>query len=137
MRTVVWLWTVAFLVLSGAPAAAQDQGCVTAECHGEMGTADYVHGPVGAMQCAICHQEGDPNHPTRSGKDFQLAFGGGGDLCYGCHDRKDANRNVHKPVATGDCIACHDPHAADNKMNLVKGGSELCFECHPAMEQKH
>ena len=114
-----------------APAAAQDQGCVTEKCHGEMGTAAYVHGPVGAMQCAICHQEGNPKHPTKSGADFKLAFGGGADLCYGCHDRKDANRNIHKPVATGDCVACHDPHQSNAALMLKnETTSGLCFACH-------
>jgi predicted CXXCH cytochrome family protein len=39
-------------------------------------------------------------------------------------------RSRHKVVAEGNCVACHDPHAANNKSNLVKAGNELCFGCH-------
>lgn len=112
------------------PAAAQE-GCVTKECHPTFGQAAYVHGPIGAGQCVVCHQEGNARHPTRSGKDFQLAHGGGKELCYACHERVDANRVVHKPVVTGDCIACHDPHQSGAELMLKKETtSALCFSCH-------
>jgi predicted CXXCH cytochrome family protein len=119
------------LWISSAPVFAEE-GCVTDKCHQGMGKAQFVHGPVGAGQCAVCHTEGNPGHPTKSGaKDFKLAFGGGKDLCYACHNRMDANRVVHKPVATGDCIACHDPHQSNAELMLKKATtSELCFSCH-------
>jgi predicted CXXCH cytochrome family protein len=127
-----WIAGIALVALVGFfGSAAAQEGCVTNECHGEMGQAEFVHGPVGAMQCVVCHEGGNPNHPTRSKADFQQAFGGGKDLCYACHDRKDANRNVHKPVGTGDCVACHDPHQSDAELMLKKATtSELCFSCH-------
>ncbi|MBI5014627.1 MAG: cytochrome C [Deltaproteobacteria bacterium] len=115
-----------------SPPVFAEEGCVTDKCHQGMGKAQFVHGPVGAGQCVVCHTEGKPNHPTKSGsKDFKLAFGGGKDLCYACHNRMDANRVVHKPVATGDCIACHDPHQSNAELMLKKATtSELCFSCH-------
>ncbi len=122
---------ISAMVLGGAVGAPTQEGCVTDQCHSNMGKADYVHGPVGAGQCVVCHEEGNPRHPTGSGKDFKLAFGGGKELCYACHDRKDANPVVHKPVATGDCVACHDPHQSDAELQLEKPTtSELCFSCH-------
>ncbi len=121
---------VAVLFAAAVPAMAQET-CVTDKCHGSMGKAAFVHGPVGAGQCVVCHQEGNPKHPTKSGKDFQLAFGGGKDLCYACHERQDANRVIHKPVATGDCIACHDPHQSNAELILKKETTAaLCFSCH-------
>ena len=119
------LWALAGPVLG-------QETCVTDQCHQGMGKAQFVHGPVGAGQCSVCHTEGAAGHPTKPGaKDFKLAFGGGKELCYACHERKDANRTVHKPVATGDCIACHDPHQSNAEMILKKATtSELCFSCH-------
>lgn len=121
---------VAGLVFAGTAALASE-GCVTDKCHSSFGQAPYVHGPVGAGQCVVCHESGNPRHPTGSRKDFKLAQGGGKALCYQCHDRVDANKVVHKPVATGDCIACHDPHQSGAELMLKKATtSELCFSCH-------
>jgi predicted CXXCH cytochrome family protein len=33
-------------------------------------------------------------------------------------------------VTEGNCVKCHDPHAAKNKYNLLRTGNELCFGCH-------
>jgi predicted CXXCH cytochrome family protein len=45
-------------------------------------------------------------------------------------------KSAHKVFLEGKCISCHDPHAADNKMILIRAGSELCFECHKEMREK-
>ncbi|MHB8764146.1 MAG: cytochrome c3 family protein, partial [Deferrisomatales bacterium] len=122
--------SVAGLVFAGTGALASE-GCVTDKCHSSFGQAPYVHGPVGAGQCVVCHESGNARHPSGSRKDFKLAQGGGKALCYQCHDRVDANKVVHKPVATGDCIACHDPHQSGAELMLKKATtSELCFSCH-------
>ncbi len=119
------------LVLGGGSAGADD-GCVTDKCHPSFGKGAFVHGPVGAGQCIVCHEGGNARHPTKPGsKDFKLVQGGGKALCYLCHERVDANKVIHKPVATGDCVACHDPHQAEAELMLKKGTtSELCFSCH-------
>ena len=36
----------------------------------------------------------------------------------------------HEPFAKGDCTACHDPHATNNRWSLVQSSQELCFDCH-------
>lgn len=122
---------VASFLLSPAVSFGQE-ACQTSECHSEMGTAQFVHGPIGAGQCEVCHSDGRSGHPTRSGSsDFKLANGGGKELCHSCHQRKDGNKVVHKPVATGDCVACHDPHQSNTEILLKKETtSELCFSCH-------
>ena len=58
---------VAAIVLTAQPVLAAE-GCVTDKCHSGMGKAKFVHGPVGVGQCTVCHQSGDPNHPTKKGE---------------------------------------------------------------------
>ncbi len=46
-------------------------------------------------------------------------------LCLTCHaDKKasDIKGTVHPP-AVRDCLTCHDPHASDNKNQLLKPNS--------------
>ena len=59
-------------------------------------------------------------------------------ICYTCHDSvvpEDA-KSVHQVVIDGQCTLCHDPHASENEFNLLKKGSELCYECHQEMADK-
>jgi len=118
-----------FAMLNGD--AAYADGCVTAECHQNMGEAKFVHGPVGVGQCAICHTGGKAGHPTKSpANDFKLPAQGKA-LCYLCHEPKDAGSVVHGPIAKGSCVACHDPHQSNTEKQLIKETtSELCFSCH-------
>ncbi|PLX39959.1 MAG: cytochrome C [Deltaproteobacteria bacterium] len=136
-RTLVMISILAaFILAGGVTAAVASEGCVSDSCHSDMGTKPFVHGPVGAGQCVICHEQTATNHPSNSGSsDFALAFNGGKELCFGCHERLDQNTTVHKPVETGDCSACHDPHQSDAELMLkFSTTSDLCFACHdPAM----
>ncbi|HEY6008599.1 MAG TPA: cytochrome c3 family protein [Geobacteraceae bacterium] len=126
------------LVMGGTTLVWAEAACVSSSCHQVMGTKAFVHGPVGAGQCAICHAQTASKHPSGNKGDFNLAFKGGKELCFTCHERMDQNAVVHKPVATGDCIACHDPHQSDAELMLKKATtSELCFACHdPAKTKK-
>jgi predicted CXXCH cytochrome family protein len=36
-------------------------------------------------------------------------------------------------VVEGNCVKCHDPHASNNKANLLQAGNALCASCHKAM----
>ena len=55
------------------------------------------------------------------------------ELCYGCHkEYLSLDGWVHGPVATGNCLLCHDPHETDNKSLLSKSVPELCYQCHEA-----
>jgi predicted CXXCH cytochrome family protein len=124
-----------FLVFNGTAFA---ESCITADCHPTMGTAAYVHGPVAAGQCSICHTQSSAKHPSGGGSDFALAEQGGKELCFACHERLDQNPVVHKPVETGDCTACHDPHQSNAELMLKRETtSELCYACHdPAKTKK-
>jgi predicted CXXCH cytochrome family protein len=37
---------------------------------------------------------------------------------------------VHQPVSEGDCVSCHDPHAADRPKLVAKPVPAVCYECH-------
>jgi len=54
------------------------------------------------------------------------------DLCAGCHDDIPAKnaKVVHQPVGDGDCVACHNPHATDQKALVKKSAPALCWDCH-------
>ncbi len=138
MNRALVLPLIAFAFVMGMAGQALAEGCTTETCHPTMGTQEYVHGPVAAGQCVICHQQSNANHPSGGGSDFILAEEGGKELCFACHERMDQNPVVHKPVQTGDCTACHDPHGSSAELMLKKSTtSELCFSCHdPSKTQK-
>ncbi|OFX16003.1 MAG: hypothetical protein A2Z18_04310 [Armatimonadetes bacterium RBG_16_58_9] len=132
-------------------------------CHGSVmedspgKKAAYIHSPVAAGKCAMCH---DPH--ASANRDLTVP-----DLrsvCQGCHDAGDPKMTeAHKgyPVAEAKCVSCHDPHSHDKKgkliastqhmpfkqgrcetchtkpspgqpVGLVKPAKELCLSCHPA-----
>ena len=100
-----------------------------------------VHPPV-EEGCVECHD------PHQSPKRFQLRGEGklASSLCFNCHEEEIfTKKHQHGPVGSGDCIACHYPHASAYEKLLIgppeKG--QLCFECHEnvkdqlAMANKH
>lgn len=107
----------------------EPDNCVTSGCHTKMGTAKFVHGPVGAMICSVCHDEKEGRHKN---KKVDLAVAAE-DMCYFCHeDKKTAFQlpTEHRPVAQGECIGCHDPHQSDYKYQLKGQADSLCYRCH-------
>jgi predicted CXXCH cytochrome family protein len=57
------------------------------------------------------------------------------ETCTFCHklDLQD-NPVIHKPVASGDCLPCHDPHGgATGKFLRGSSMSQLCNQCHKDM----
>jgi predicted CXXCH cytochrome family protein len=121
---------VAAIIITVQPAYAVE-GCVTEKCHATMGNAKFVHGPVGVGQCTVCHQNGNPKHPTKKvAEDFKQPAEGKA-LCYLCHEPNDNMPVVHGPIKKGVCIACHDPHQSNTEKQLTKETtSQLCFSCH-------
>jgi predicted CXXCH cytochrome family protein len=102
------------------------------ECHEEKAKGKSVHSAV-KMGCLTCHE-------VRVNKDItrvKLITATPVSLCITCHaDKKaaDLKGTVHPP-AVRDCLNCHDPHASDNKNQLLKpasGGEKenLCLDCH-------
>jgi predicted CXXCH cytochrome family protein len=43
---------------------------------------------------------------------------------------------VHKPLADGNCVGCHDPHGSDAKFLLVAKGNQLCASCHKSIGER-
>lgn len=95
---------------------------------------DVVHPPV-EEGCIDCHD------PHKSPMRFQLRADGGqvASLCFNCHEEEMfAKDHKHGPVATGDCIACHFPHASANNKLLIAPQNEgkLCFTCHENVKEQ-
>jgi predicted CXXCH cytochrome family protein len=103
--------------------------CITAKCHATMKEVKYVHGPVAADECAVCHGESakhtdDPKkHKFGEIKDVPSK-------CFECHDPFPKKKLTHTPVEEGECLACHSPHGSPYKFQLVSKAGELCFSCH-------
>lgn len=102
------------------------------ECHTDKNKGKSVHSAM-VMGCTACHE-------IRVNKDItrvKLITATPYSLCLTCHaDKKasDIKGTVHPP-AVRDCLTCHDPHASDNKNQLLKpmsGGEKenLCSSCH-------
>jgi predicted CXXCH cytochrome family protein len=146
-RALVVSLAAAALVLGVvSPAAAQQQShkgvaagnCVNDKCHAKLGKAKFLHGPVGAGQCGVCHQPGKNYKPGIKCDFVLVAYGK--DLCLKCHEDAQGwlkNKYVHGPVAMGDCTACHLPHQSDYKFLLKEGQtSKFCFSCHDNVMMK-
>jgi predicted CXXCH cytochrome family protein len=120
------------LLLAVAPElAAEEVGCVTSKCHQTMGTKQFVHGPVGVGECAVCHRTVNEKDHT-----FQLALDGE-ELCFACHETsRDMMllEHAHTPVANGRCVGCHDPHQSDFRFTLKARADDLCLTCHETAE---
>ncbi len=108
---------------SGPSATTQgDDTCATGRCHGEMGEARHLHGPIAAGECRFCHR------PT--GRHTFQPIENIGALCHRCHEQRYTGTSRHAPVEKGDCTRCHDPHQSPFRSLLRDGGAGLCFQCH-------
>jgi predicted CXXCH cytochrome family protein len=103
------------------------------ECHEDKSKGKVVHSAI-ATGCTSCHEVRINKDITRVKLITTTTYG----LCLTCHaDKKaaDIKGKVHSP-AVRDCVKCHDPHAADNKNQLLKPVSgdtkdaNLCLSCH-------
>ena len=105
-------------------------GCTT--CHDPHGSSnagmlhERVHEPVAKGMCNQCHE-------SPADKTFKVRVQGAA-LCKRCHANDLAKMNdkaaKHRPVADGDCLACHSPHASRWKGLLAAKPVELCGKCH-------
>ncbi|MBI3450305.1 MAG: hypothetical protein HY049_15500 [Acidobacteria bacterium] len=115
------------------PPASTCLSCHTPHASGTKGLMRRnVHAAMtGEGSCETCHvTEGE------TGKKFALVASVP-DLCVTCHDdpRKapaiaGAPAKVHPPVAAGECLTCHNPHASDQDRLLKAPQTELCGTCH-------
>jgi len=102
------------------------------ECHAEKAKGKSVHTAI-STGCTSCHEIRVNRDVTRVKLITTTTYG----LCLTCHADKNAAKitgTVHKP-AVRECVKCHDPHATDNKFQLLKPTSgdqkeNLCLGCH-------
>jgi len=94
-----------------------------AGCHPEVKAHKETHGPVVVDACASCHRTDSAERHT---------FLTPENVCFQCHDAGPAEGPVtHAPVASGECLGCHDPHGgADKAMLGASSVDELCRACH-------
>lgn len=116
-------------VWTGDAYAEEDPSCITSKCHSKIDKTKYVHGPVAAGECEICHGE-SPKHMMKPKKYKFKEITEVSKICYECHDEFPARKLTHSPVEEGDCLACHSPHGSPYKFQLLAKGGELCFNCH-------
>lgn len=111
------------------PALAQD--CSSSDCHDNVVEKKYLHVPVEEGDCTACHTQTGKKHPKGRGTEFELAEKNIQDLCSACHDVSKDNEKLHNPVASGECMSCHDPHQSKFS-NLLRGNNtaEVCNKCH-------
>lgn len=102
------------------------------ECHEDKTKGKSVHSAM-ATGCLSCHEIRVNKDVTR----VKLITATPSALCVTCHADKKASdiKGVVHPPAVRDCITCHDPHASDNKNQLLKPASgdekeNLCLSCH-------
>jgi len=85
----------------------------------------HIHPPV--KNCADCHGE---QRRMSSSRKVQLVAEVP-QLCYQCHTEYATLEGwVHGPVATGNCLLCHEPHKTKPEFLLRKPVPELCYQCH-------
>lgn len=102
------------------------------ECHGDKAKGKSVHSAM-ALGCTTCHEIRVNRDVTRVKLTTTTPY----KLCLSCHAEKDVAQikgQVHPP-AVRDCLTCHDPHASDNKNQLLKATAgekkeNLCLTCH-------
>ena len=102
------------------------------ECHADKSKGKAVHSAM-ALGCLNCHEVRVSKDVTR----VKLITSTPQALCITCHADKDAStlKGTIHPPAVRDCLKCHDPHAFDNKNQLLKPtsgdkGVNLCLDCH-------
>ncbi len=104
-----------------------DATCVTAECHATYASSTFVHAPVAAKNCFLCHEQETPE----TGPHVYPLKRTGNDTCTFCHAVTGTRQHTHQAILTVGCVACHDPHAAPTR-NLIREVSvdRLCARCH-------
>jgi predicted CXXCH cytochrome family protein len=82
--------------------------------------AGSAHLPYQDKKCDDCHDKTLKDGLIRPKNE----------LCYVCHTNFVKGVYVHGPVATADCLTCHEPHTS-NFPKLLKIAPEMvCGTCH-------
>lgn len=133
----MYKFLLAVLVMA-ATTYAYAASCGYADCHSDIISQKTVH-PAADGGCLDCHTAEDPQiekhqEDPDSFKEFKFPVSEDEVLCFACHEDNKTNRKyVHGPVASGDCVQCHNPHASDNSFMLKNDTVNLCKTCHSEM----
>ncbi|HXC06060.1 MAG TPA: cytochrome c3 family protein [Bacteroidia bacterium] len=85
----------------------------------------YFHKPYEEEKCKSCHAEGISNALLKPVPE----------LCYTCHEDFNVKYTaVHGPVASGNCLMCHNQHMTKYEKLLIRPGQELCLYCHESKQ---
>lgn len=79
-----------------------------------------AHGPYAARMCNACHTAAARNELVAPREK----------LCFHCHEFPTDKKYVHGPLASGGCIACHDPHSSRYRYMLLSRSDGFCLHCH-------
>ena len=80
-------------------------------CHRKLAVVfPFVHGPVAAGKCLVCHDPHGSNRPA-------LATAEAKELCIRCHDQPSSLEHIDK-ARSRVCYLCHNPHASMNRRFL-------------------
>ena len=121
--------------------------CTTSECHSKIKKNTFVHEPVSANSCDVCHllnkDQNAPNN-SKSGKNhpnlLPIQKNTISETCFECHDSLGkalkTSQKPHGAIQKANCIHCHDPHGSKQKFFLkANSPSELCFSCHQELQK--
>ncbi len=91
----------------------QEGLCVS--CHDELaGGALFLHGPVAANDCTVCHHHHGSMHPRMLLAELSK-------ICDRCHDRPDLNETPHADLPPDQsCVECHNPHGGADRFFLKR-----------------
>ena len=129
-RTSLIAVLATFVMGSVTLSFAAEKTCI--DCHKKVIAKRVIHPAIGQFArmeqgCSSCHME--PHAKKKGALSLAAAVP---DLCYMCHDKANfAKEHIHPPVAGGDCLTCHNPHASDTSPLLTQPSPYLCQNCHP------
>ncbi len=84
-----------------------------------------AHFPILKGTCKACHGEGVQK---------SLSVPAPAERCRSCHafqrEMEAKGTPLHDPVASGDCLECHEPHLSTRPRLLRASEAKVCGECH-------
>ncbi|MFI5150495.1 MAG: cytochrome c3 family protein [Bacteroidia bacterium] len=103
------------------PANKSDSGLIASVYKPEF----YTHKPYEEEKCKSCHAEGISNALLKPVPE----------LCYTCHEDFTVKyQRVHGPVASGNCLLCHNQHMSKYEKILIRPGQDICLYCHESKQ---
>ena len=129
-RTAIIMLTIFALSLVCATGASEQKDTRGIASPSQTSQADNAAamswaGHESIKECHSCHEDAASDEPPLKAPVPQL--------CESCHTAfSDLPGRVHGPVATGQCMICHEPHQAARPSLLKRSTPDLCRQCHEA-----